>query len=164
MDVCLSGVVALMKLWHQGPPEALPRSWNSDVPDVLTSAVDAWAARSHGTGTATPLGRGSGFGVPGFINCLGTLALQVWYNSCLCVCRVSCLDLDAVSWNQKIKFHDRSKFLDGQYHRLPTGSPTSAPVVPPRREQLIETCQGMLSLLTTLISVNVSRPLAFCHC
>jgi hypothetical protein len=67
-----------MKLWHQGPPEAVSKSWNSDIPDVVTMAVDHWKAKGHATsGAASPLGRGAGFGLPVFIAAFGTLALQV---------------------------------------------------------------------------------------
>ena len=157
-----------MKLWHQGPPEALPQSWHSDIPDVLQSVTDGWKARgtSQAYASGASGGRGSGFGLPGFISAFGMLLLQVRCFGTRCVVpkpqRTSALlHVDALV--QKITFHERYKFLDGQYHKSYMSSPTAgaAAGTAPRREQLLEAAQMMLSVLTTLIATNVR---AACLC
>ncbi len=82
-----AGCVALMKLLHQGPEEAIEQTWNSDIPDTLTSVEEAWRLKASGSTAAATSGCGSGFGVPAFICNLTTLLQQVGILLALSSCR-----------------------------------------------------------------------------
>ena len=60
--VAVKGCVALLKLWHQGPPEAVRDSWASGVNDLLRSVGEVCAPPPHTPRTHTNHHEGGQFG------------------------------------------------------------------------------------------------------
>jgi hypothetical protein len=76
--VAVKGCVALIKLWQQGPPEAIQHSWASGIPVLLMDVANTWRTRSL---SGMSCGPGSGFGVCAFIVQYSTLLVQVRWSA-----------------------------------------------------------------------------------